>query len=113
MSQENVEVVRRCNRFWGERDFVQSSELFDPEVVIDFSQNVFNPGVYHGYEGLMRSSRQSMRCGIRWSKQRKSSMRAKPSLRLSSCPAEEAAAGSPLGCGSSKSGPCATGGCCG
>jgi len=54
MSQENVEVVRRCNRFWGELDFVQASELFDPEVVIDFSQNVFNPGVYRGYEGLMR-----------------------------------------------------------
>ena len=54
MSQENVEVVRRCNRFWGEGDFVQASELFDPEVVIDFSQNVFNPDVYRGYEGLMR-----------------------------------------------------------
>src|SRR5215211_7531054 len=54
MSEENVEVVRRCNRFWGEGDFVLASELFDPEVVIDFSQNVFNPDVYHGYEGLMR-----------------------------------------------------------
>ena len=54
MSQENVEIVRRCNRFWGEGDSVQASELFDPEIVIDFSQNVFNPGVYRGYEGLMR-----------------------------------------------------------
>jgi ketosteroid isomerase-like protein len=54
MSQENVEVVRRCNSFWGEGDFVQASELFDPEVVIDFSQNVFNPDVYRGYDGLMR-----------------------------------------------------------
>jgi len=53
MSKENVEVVRRCNRFWGEGDLVQASELFDPEVVIDFSQNVFNPDVYRGYEGLM------------------------------------------------------------
>ena len=33
---------------------MEASELFDPEVVIDFSQNVFNPDVYRGYEGLMR-----------------------------------------------------------
>jgi ketosteroid isomerase-like protein len=57
MSQENVEIVRRCNRFWGERDFAQVSELFDPEVVIDFSENVFNPDIYRGYEGLIRLDR--------------------------------------------------------
>jgi uncharacterized protein len=54
MSQENVEVVRRANRFWIERDFSRISELLDPEVVIDLSRNIFNPDVYRGYEGVKR-----------------------------------------------------------
>jgi ketosteroid isomerase-like protein len=54
MSQQNVEVVRRANRFWIERDFSQISELLDPEVVIDLSRNVFNPDVYRGYDGVNR-----------------------------------------------------------
>ena len=27
-------------------------ELFDPDVVLDLSRNIFNPGVYRGYAGL-------------------------------------------------------------
>jgi ketosteroid isomerase-like protein len=54
MSQENVELVRRCTQFWTERDFSLIPELLDPEVVIDLSRNVFNPDVYRGYEGVKR-----------------------------------------------------------
>jgi hypothetical protein len=28
------------------------SWLFDPDVVLDLSRNIFNPGVYRGYAGL-------------------------------------------------------------
>src|SRR6476619_2099124 len=54
MSQENVGVVRRCNRYWADRDLSQMPELVDPDVVIDLSRNVFNPDVYRGYDGIER-----------------------------------------------------------
>jgi ketosteroid isomerase-like protein len=52
MSQENVEIVRRCQEFWARRDFSPITELLDPDMVIDLSRNVFNPDVYRGYDGL-------------------------------------------------------------
>jgi hypothetical protein len=52
MSQENVEVARRCSEFWTSRDFAYLAEVADPEVVIDMSRNVFNPGVYRGLDGF-------------------------------------------------------------
>ncbi len=55
MSQENVEIVRRCYGFWAERDFSQLTEIFDPDVVIDLSRNVFNPDIYRGYDGFRRA----------------------------------------------------------
>jgi len=54
MSQENVEVVRRCMELWPEREFERIPEFFDPEIVIDLSRNVFNPDVYHGFDGVER-----------------------------------------------------------
>jgi len=39
---------------WAEREFERIPEFFDPEVVIDLSRNVFNPDVYHGYDGVER-----------------------------------------------------------
>ena len=54
MSQENVEIVRRCSEFWTSRDFAYLAEVADPEVVIDMSRNVFNPGVYRGLDGFRR-----------------------------------------------------------
>jgi ketosteroid isomerase-like protein len=56
MSQENVDVVRRCYEadFWAGRDFSIIPELAHPDVVIDLSRNIFNPGVYHGFEGFRR-----------------------------------------------------------
>jgi ketosteroid isomerase-like protein len=52
MSQENVEIVRRCYGFWTDRDFSPFSELAHPDVVIDLSRNVFNPGVHRGLDGF-------------------------------------------------------------
>jgi len=52
MSQENVEVVRRCYEFWTDRDFSPFPELAQPDVVIDVSRNIFNPGVYRGLDGF-------------------------------------------------------------
>jgi ketosteroid isomerase-like protein len=54
MSQENVEIVRRAGEHWTSRDLSRMSEVFDPEVVVDLSRNVFNPAVYRGYEGVRR-----------------------------------------------------------
>jgi ketosteroid isomerase-like protein len=51
MSEENVEVVRRGYEHYnrtGEPDYT----LLDPEVVYDVSRRTFDPGVYHGHEGV-------------------------------------------------------------
>ena len=54
MSQKNVEMVRRCYEFWARRDYSMLPEVFDPDVVLDLSRNVFNPDVYRGHDGLRR-----------------------------------------------------------
>jgi ketosteroid isomerase-like protein len=54
MSQENVEVVRRCYGFWTNRDFSLLTEVVDPDAVLDLSRNVFNPGIHHGFDDLRR-----------------------------------------------------------
>jgi ketosteroid isomerase-like protein len=54
MSRANVEIVRRCNRVWSDRDWSAIPELFDPEFELDLSRNVFNPDVYHGHPGIER-----------------------------------------------------------
>jgi ketosteroid isomerase-like protein len=54
MSEENVEVVRRCMQLWPAREFERIPEFFDPEIVIDLSRNVFNPDAYRGYDGVER-----------------------------------------------------------
>jgi ketosteroid isomerase-like protein len=54
MSQQNVEVVRRCFEFWTTRDFSAFAEVAHPDLVWDASQRVFNPAVYHGLGGFRR-----------------------------------------------------------
>jgi ketosteroid isomerase-like protein len=54
MSQENVKVVKRCMRFWYDRDWSPAPELFDPDVEFDLSRNVFNPDIYRGISDLQR-----------------------------------------------------------
>jgi len=56
MSQENVEIVRRVYALWanvvhGQLDDV-AFELTDPNIVWDVSRRTFDPGVFHGHQGL-------------------------------------------------------------
>jgi ketosteroid isomerase-like protein len=54
MSQENVEIVRRLYGFWLDRDFSTIADFVNPDVVLDLSRNVFNPGVHRGLDGFRR-----------------------------------------------------------
>jgi ketosteroid isomerase-like protein len=54
MSQENVEIVRRCYHDWARRNLSKLEAILDPDAVIDMSRNLFNPDVYHGHDGFRR-----------------------------------------------------------
>jgi ketosteroid isomerase-like protein len=58
---DNVEIVRRIYRQFGQlwTDPARQEDLrryVDPDVEIDLSRRELNPAVYHGYEGMRRSS---------------------------------------------------------
>ena len=48
MSQENVDLARRCAQAWNDRNWSAIPDLFDPVFELDLSRNIFNPAVYHG-----------------------------------------------------------------
>lgn len=52
MSQEDIEIVRRALAAFpgGTRD--RALALADPEIVVDATQNVFNPATYVGIDGV-------------------------------------------------------------
>ncbi len=50
-----MELVRRCYVLMNNRDFSSIPEVADPDVVFDLSRNVFNPGVYRGYDGIRQA----------------------------------------------------------
>lgn len=52
MSQENVEIVRDVLAAVAADGLDQALDLFDPEIVVDATRNVLNPGTYVGIEGL-------------------------------------------------------------
>ena len=54
MSQENVEIVRRCYEALDRRDWSVLTDLVDPECETDLSRNIFNPEVYRGFAGIER-----------------------------------------------------------
>jgi ketosteroid isomerase-like protein len=54
MSQEHVEIVRRCVELFNRRDVAQVLELLDPDVELDLSRNIFNPDIYRGHSGIER-----------------------------------------------------------
>jgi ketosteroid isomerase-like protein len=67
MSQENVEIVReamtlfadaRSGNATDEQARGRLRELISPDIHIDMSRRVFNPGTYDGYEGLRRLGRE-------------------------------------------------------
>jgi ketosteroid isomerase-like protein len=64
MSAENVDVVRTVmtllDRARTDPDAVDPLvERLDPEVRIDMSRRVFNPGVYEGHDGFRRLNRET------------------------------------------------------
>jgi ketosteroid isomerase-like protein len=52
-----VETVRRGYEALNNRDFSRMDEFLDPEIEIDLSRNVINPGVYRGHAGFERMVR--------------------------------------------------------
>ena len=53
MSQENVEIVRRHRgRMRPSRTPIEIYDLLDPEIEWDASRRTFDPGVFHGYDGI-------------------------------------------------------------
>ncbi len=52
-----MEIVRRYFEFVNRRNWSLLPELVDPDIEIDLSRNIFNPGLYQGYAGLRRSAR--------------------------------------------------------
>jgi len=55
MSRENVEVVRTLYMHWKDELFKLDdvvAELLDPDIEWDVSRRTFDPGVYHGHEGI-------------------------------------------------------------
>jgi len=56
MSRENVGVVRRLYTKW-QREALpdlddETIDLLDPEIEWDASRRTFDPGVYHGHDGM-------------------------------------------------------------
>jgi ketosteroid isomerase-like protein len=54
MSEENVEIVRRCYESWPKRDYSFIEEVIHPDGALDLTRNQLNPEIYRGYEGFLR-----------------------------------------------------------
>jgi ketosteroid isomerase-like protein len=52
MSADNVEFVRRAYEALNNREFSRMDEFLDPDIEIDVSRNVLNPGVHRGFAGF-------------------------------------------------------------
>jgi ketosteroid isomerase-like protein len=57
MSDENAEIVRRIYDRLNHLDAEAIVELCHDEVVLDFSERVFNPEIYRGADGVRRFCR--------------------------------------------------------
>ena len=70
MSQENVEIVRRLYAWWEDAAFQDPDpeiyDLLDPEIEWDASRRTFDPGVFHGYDGIREFAARAARgLGVR------------------------------------------------
>ncbi|MEO8037063.1 MAG: nuclear transport factor 2 family protein [Acidobacteriota bacterium] len=54
MSQEHVDVVRNMLAAVSEEGIGGALEFCDPEIVVDATRNMLNPGTYIGTEGLLQ-----------------------------------------------------------
>jgi ketosteroid isomerase-like protein len=54
VSQDDVEIVRRCIELFNRRDVAQALELLDPDIELDLSRNIFNADIYRGHAGIER-----------------------------------------------------------
>ncbi len=56
MSEANVELVRRLYAKWKDGIFQdlddEAYDFLDPEIEWDVSRRTFDPGVFHGYDGI-------------------------------------------------------------
>jgi ketosteroid isomerase-like protein len=52
MSQENVDTLRKGYLALNSGDFDAAIALLDPDVEFDVSRRTFDPGVFHGHEGV-------------------------------------------------------------
>jgi ketosteroid isomerase-like protein len=56
MSQENIEVVRSLYAIWEQDAFGNLDDevydVLDPGIEWDASRRTFDPGVYHGHDGI-------------------------------------------------------------
>jgi ketosteroid isomerase-like protein len=50
---DNIEILRRGYSALARRDFDAVFEIVDPEIVIRDRPEAPDPGVYHGYEGVV------------------------------------------------------------
>jgi ketosteroid isomerase-like protein len=53
----NGDVVRRAFTIWNEQPLVSEeafAEFARPDMVVDVTQNTFNPATYEGFEGFQR-----------------------------------------------------------
>jgi ketosteroid isomerase-like protein len=50
----NVEIVRRAYEAWNRGDLPTFAEFLAPDVEMDFSERVLNPGSYRGRDGFLR-----------------------------------------------------------
>ena len=57
MSEENARIVRRIFDRLNRLDADGVVELCNEDVVMDFSERVFNPDIYRGHDGIRRFCR--------------------------------------------------------
>jgi ketosteroid isomerase-like protein len=52
--ETDVEIIRQAYEAWNSGEYERASEFLAPDVVVDASDRVMNPDVYHGHDGFRR-----------------------------------------------------------
>jgi ketosteroid isomerase-like protein len=67
VSEHPEQMLRRGFELWNDGDFDALAELFDPEVEVDASRRVLNPGRYRGIEGFKKMTAEVFEVWDEWS----------------------------------------------